>query len=221
MRTNLILLTGCWLVLGTWTSATENGAKKIDFSGSWVLTKSKTDQSSPASGMGGGRIGGRRSGGGTGGGGGYPGGGYPGGGRRGGRRGGEPDEAERFTDSAIVIEHSDHELKVTHKVDDPAGKERDLVQVFKLDGSESVNRALSQGGGELKSRTSWDKDKLVTLGTQQPAGADNAARVNIVIKQEMTLSKDGKTLTLKTSRSTPRGKVTTNETFTRQADEKK
>ncbi len=218
------MLASLLLFLGNWIWASEKGSKKIDFSGSWVLTKSKTDQSTPTSGLGGGGIGGaggRRGGGGTGGGGRYPGGGSPGGGRRGGGRGGDPGEAARLNDSSIVIEHSDSEIKVIHKVSDPAGKEQDFVQVFKLDGSESVNRALPPGGGELKSRTSWNKEKLVTLGSQQPSGSNDAARLNIVIKQELTLSKDGKTLTLKTSRSTPRGQITSTETFSRQAEEKK
>ncbi len=124
-------------------------------------------------------------------------------------------------DSAVFIEQSDSELKVTHKVNDAAGRERDFQQVFKLDGSESVNRALPQGGGELKSRTSWEKEKLVTLGTQEPAGSNNAAHASVVVKQELTLSKDGKTLTVKTRRSSARGQVTTTEVFARQAEEKK
>ncbi len=209
MKRNLILSAGLSLFLGTGMVASEKVQKIINFSGSWVLTKSKTEQSAPSSGLGGRSTGGRRTGGGTGGGGRYPGGGYPGGGRRGGDRGEDPSEGQMINDSAIFIKQSDGELKVTHKVNDAAGKERDFQQVFKLDGSESVNRALTQGGGELKSRTSWEKEKLVTLGTQEPAGSNNAARASVVVKQELTLSKDGKTLTVKTRRSSARGQVTT------------
>ncbi len=220
MKRNLILSAGLCLSLGTGMVASEKVQRKINFSGSWVLTKSKTDQSASSSGLGGRSMGGRRTGGGSGGGGRYPGGGYPGGGRRGSGRGEDPSEG-KINDSAIFIEQSDSELKVTHKVNDAAGKERDFQQIFKLDGSESVNRALSHGGGELKSRTSWQKEKLVTLGSQEPAGSNNAARASVVVKQELTLSKDSKMLTVKTRRSSARGQVTTTEIFTRQAVEKK
>jgi hypothetical protein len=122
-----------------------------------------------------------------------------------------------MTDSALVIDHTETELKVTHKVSNAGSDEPEFVQTFKLDGSESVN-PVPAGSGELRTRTSWDKGKLVTLGTQQPSGSNDAARLDIVVKQEFSLSKDGKTLTVKTSRTMTRGQVTTTQTFTRQTD---
>ncbi len=214
------------LFWGCMSWAVGKDQKKVNFSGTWILAKSKIDQA-PVGQMGrggmgrGGGGGGGRGGGGRGGGipgGGYPGGGYPGGGRSGGGRGGnDPGEASQVTDSDLVIDHTVTELKVTRKVNNASGGEREFVQIFKLDGSESVNPAPA-ASGELRTRTSWDKGKLVTLGTQQPSGSNDAARLDIVVKQEFSLSKDGKTLTVKTSRSMTRGQVTTTQTFTRQTD---
>ncbi len=221
MKRRLILFAGLSLLSGTWIWAAEKGSKNIDFSGSWVLTNSRTDQSHPTSGLGGGIGGTGGRGGGRYPGGGYPGGGSQGGGRRGAGRGEGPSETRVVTDSAIVIEQSEQEIKVIHKISEPTGQEGDFVQVFKLDGSESVNRALPPEGGELRTRTSWDKEKLVTLGTQQPSNSNDAARSDVVIKQELVLSKDGRTLTLKASRSTPRGQMTATETFARQSEVKR
>jgi hypothetical protein len=211
----LVAILGLFWGCVTW--AVGKDQKKVSFSGIWILAKSKVVQA-PVGQMGGrgmGRGGGR---GGGGRGGGIPGGGYPGGGRSGGGRGGnDPGEASQMTDSDLVIDHTETELKVTHKVSNAGGGEPEFVQIFKLDGSESVN-PVPTGSGELRTRTSWDKGKLVTLGTQQPSGSNDAARLDIVVKQEFSLSKDGKTLTVKTSRSGTRGQVATTQTFTRQTD---
>jgi hypothetical protein len=212
MKRILILL--AWLVLVgasiAWAEAAAQ--KRVDFSGTWVLQESKIEQSAPARGGAGGMG---RGGRGTRGGGGYPGGGR-GAGRTGGeRRGDNRGGIAPLMDSVLVIRQTESELHVTHTMSAGDGPARDFVQVFNLDGSESANPGIP-GGGEYRSRTSWDKLKLVTLGTMQPSGPDNAARLDIVIKEEFSLSKDGKTLTLKTSRS--RGvQVTTTEVFTRQA----
>lgn len=204
------------LLLGTLWAA-EKKTERAEFGGVWILAKSKVDQSSPVSGMGGMGGGGRRQSGPGGGGGRVPG-GNPGGGRRGGRGGEDPAELSTRSDSSLVIELSDTEFKVIHKVDNADGNGAQFVQTFRLDGSESVNRVQPRGS-ELRSRTSWEKGKLVTLGTQEPSGGgEEAARLVIVMKQEFSLSKDGKTLTVKTSRTTPRRKVTLLETFTRQSE---
>jgi hypothetical protein len=118
-------------------------------------------------------------------------------------------------DSQLVIDHTDSALKVTHKSSSSEGG-REYTETFLLDGSESVNPG-SSGGGEMRSRTSWDNNKLVTLGTQQMSRSGNAAS-DVVIKQELYLSKDGKTLTFKTSRTANGRSVSSEETFVRQTD---
>jgi hypothetical protein len=216
MKRAWILMLGFTLLASTIIVAAEKG-KKVNFSGTWILDQSKTDRGAVGGRGGMGRIGGGRGGsipggGRTGGGGRNPG-GSPTGGRRGG--GGNPAEIAQMKDASIVIEHSDSTLKVIHKVADSGEGPREYEQTFMLDGSESANR-MGARNAELKSRTSWEKDKLVTLGTMQPEGSGGMARSTIIYKQEMTLSKDGKTLTLKIRVTTPGEQITTTETFLRQ-----
>ena len=117
-----------------------------------------------------------------------------------------------------MIDHTDNALKVTHKTGGSEGG-REYTETFMLDGSESVNPG-SSGGGEMRSRTSWDNNKLVTLGTQQMSQSGGAAS-DIVVKQELSLSKDGKTLIFKTSRTSNGRSLTSEETLVRQADSAK
>jgi hypothetical protein len=217
MKRQAILFAVFGLCLGSVTWASQKVQKKANFSGTWVLKKVK-NSASPGSQPG--RGGGMRRGGG------YPGGGYPGGrtggggGQGGGRQGGGgagsiPGIGAPTEDSQLVIDHTDSALKVTHKSSSSEGG-REYTETFLLDGSESVNPGFS-GGGEMRSRTSWDNNKLVTLGTQQMSRSGGAAS-DVVIKQEFSLSKDGKTLTFKTSRTANGRSVSSEETFERQTD---
>jgi hypothetical protein len=210
--TPLIVLLVFWLGSITW--ATEKANKKVDYSGTWILDKSKTDRA-PTMQSGGGGSSGR---GGIGRGGRYPG-GRSGGGRTGGGRGDNlPGGANLLRVSMIVIEQTENELRVAHKTDDAGEGYAGFKQVFMLDGGESVNPGFP-AGGEMRSRTSWDKEKLVTLGTQKASGANIASE--IVVKQEFSLSKNGKTLTLKTTQSSARGGFTFKQVFVKQTDKPK
>jgi hypothetical protein len=213
MKRPAILLVVLGLCFGSVTWASEKVQKKANFSGTWVLKKVK-NSASPGSQPG--RGGGMRRGGG------FPGGGRTGGGGRqgGGRQGGEgtrsiPGMGVPTQDSLLVIGHTDSALKVTHKSSSSEGG-GEYTEIFLLDGTESVNPGFS-GGGEMRSRTSWDNNKLVTLGTQQMSRSASAAS-DVVIKQEFSLSKDGKTLTFKTSRTANGRSASLEETFDRQTD---
>ena len=212
MKKQAMLLLVFGLCLGSVTWASQKVQKKANFSGTWMLKKVK-NSTSPGSqpGRGGGmRRGGGYPGGRTGGGGGQ------GGGRQGGRGPGSiPGIGAPTEDSQLVIDHTDSVLKVIHKSSSSEGG-REYTETFLLDGTESVNPGFS-GGGEMRSRTSWDNNKLVTLGTQQMSRSGGAAS-DVVIKQELSLSKDGKTLTFKTSRRANGSSVSSEETFERQPD---
>jgi hypothetical protein len=199
MKLRVFMFVAFGLGFGMMAWAAQTGSKKVNFSGTWILAKTQTDQA-PAMQRGGGAMGrGRR----------LPGGGSPGGGRR----GNIPGSIDLPQGALIVIRQTEGELAITRRIDRPGDGEREFTQVFKLDGNESVNPS-SPGGGEIRSRTSWNKSKLMTLGTQtMPRGG---AAADIVIMQEFSLSKDGKTLTLKTSRTIARGKITSKDTYTRQ-----
>ena len=211
MKRQAILLAVLGLCFGSVAWASQKVPKKANFSGTWVLKKAKSS-ASPGSQPG--RGGGMRRGGG------YPGGGRTGGGggQGGGRQGGGgtgsiPDIGAPPGDAQLVIDHTDSALKVTHKTDSSEGG-REYTETFLLDGSESVNSGFL-GGGEIRSRTSWDNNKLVTLGTQQMNRSGRAAS-DIVIKQELSVTKDGKTLTFKTNRTANGRSVSSEETFERQ-----
>lgn len=202
-------------------------AQNVNFSGKWVLDKSE-GKFSPVS------AGGRGVGGGyPGGGGGYPGGGFPGGGFPGGRRGGGfPGGGGRYPgggggggypgsrtpspefgrgeekDLTLNIEQTATELKIARKWTSN-DKPQTLEQTFTLDGKETENPAPT--GGAIVTKSNWSKGTLVTEGTQQISMGDR--EVDLRIKEEYSLSKDGKTLTIKTTRKSAQGQMQTKQTF--------
>jgi hypothetical protein len=70
-----------------------------------------------------------------------------------------------------------------------------------LDGSESVNK---MGMGEAKSKAAWDGANLVITGKQ----AISTPQGDIEIDSKDVYSVSGSTLTLTTTRTTPRGENT-------------
>jgi len=145
-------------------------------------------------------------------GGGFPGGGGPGGtGRRGGAgRGTDPILA---IDLALDIEQSESAVTVTRRFTADGG-ERRIVQTFPLDGTLVTNPAAG-GRGELRSRVSWKKSKLVNVGNEETRGSGRAIRIGV--KEEFSLSNGGRRLVLKTTRSLPRGEMVTKHVFNREA----
>jgi len=111
-----------------------------------------------------------------------------GGGRGGGRGGG--------TASKLVIKQTAGDISIERTL--ASGAE---TVVFKLDGSESVNK---MGMGEAKSKTSWDGSNLVVTTQQQletPGGT-----FDITVKD--VYSVQGGVLTVTTTRTTGRGDTT-------------
>ncbi len=210
MKKRTVLLAAAGLLCGSVIWAAGKADKKVNFSGNWMLEKSETSR--PA--IGGGMMG--RGGTGIGRGGRPSGGRYPGGGRQDGGRGGEPRGGEQFKDSELSIEQTEGEFRIKHLAAAGEEGEREFAQIFRLDGSESVNPA-APGAAEIRSRTSWDKNKLVTLG-ELSLRSQNRAADAIVFKQEFSLSKDLKTLTVKTTRTRAGRTTTVKETFTRKLD---
>jgi hypothetical protein len=139
-------------------------------------------------------------------GGGYPGGGYPGGGRRagggddGGETGGEFPRGQ-MQDLRLEIVQTENDVQTTRRfaVD---GEDQTITQKFLLDGSESRNPG-SNGRGEFVSRSTWKNGKLVNTGTQN--SSTRGQSYSSTVKEEYSLSKDGKVLTIKTTRMNPRG----------------
>jgi hypothetical protein len=163
-------------------------AAGINFSGTWVRDKDKSDPP---------MMGGRGGGGGQ-----RPGGGGPGGG--GGR-------AMADAQITLVLKQTDNELSLTRKIT-AGGQERPPVeQKFTLDGKENTNTSQR---GELKSKSKWAKDKLVVEGTQKVTTPNGEFEMEI--KDEYSLSADGKVLTVSTTRTTPGGEQTSKQVYNKQ-----
>src|SRR5207247_3592228 len=131
-----------------------------------------------------------------------PGGGGAGGG---GGQGGPPD-------ITLVIRQTDNDLQITRKFS-RRGQERSVEQKFTLDGQENTNTGGMgrAGSGELKSKSKWNKDSLVIEGTQKVSSPRGDFEVQV--KEEFSLSADGKTLTVHTTRNTPMGENTMKQVF--------
>ncbi len=211
----------CVAAVAVFLGAALAAAQTVNFSGTWVLDKSKSD---PLLGEG---LGGLRGG---------PGGGFPGGrggmgggmpGGRGGAgggvpgaRGGAPGERGDMAglrnlqnaDITLEIQHTEKEIQVV-RVFKLEEREQSHTQVLKLDGSASVNPAFL-GRGEVKSKATFKSGKITNNSDQKistPLG-----EMTISTKEEFTLSKDGQTLTVKTTRITDMGEMTSKQVFTKQ-----
>ncbi len=146
------------------------------------------------------------------GGGGYPGGGttrggggYPG-------RGGQAPAANMPSEPAdltLAITQSPTGIKIERKWTRD-GNEQTVVQNFSFDGSESRNRD-DLGRGELSTKGKWHKRTLVIDGSEQVLVGSRD--VDMHFKEEFSLSKDGKALTVKKTRQLPAGLVTVKQTF--------
>jgi hypothetical protein len=88
--------------------------------------------------------------------------------------------------------------------------EEPIIQTFSLDGKENTNPD-DRGRGEFKSKAKWGKSNLVIEGVQRSSfgGRDLEMR----LKEDLSLSKDGRVLTIKTSITTPNGPITVKQTF--------
>jgi hypothetical protein len=83
---------------------------------------------------------------------------------------------------------------------------------YKLDGSESTNPGMR--GGESKSTAKWDGKSLVIETTATFDGPNGSMTVKT--KEVRTLSDDGKTMTVTTTRDTQQGTRTSKTVFDKQ-----
>ena len=119
------------------------------------------------------------------------GGGRGGGGRRGGGRGGR---GGLMAETLVISQNA---ASIT--VEQQSGDQSRTIE-YALDGSETT---VEVGNGTLTVSASWDGAVLVTEGTQSiETGRGN---FSFDITERRTLSSDGQTLTLETTRVTPRG----------------
>jgi len=110
----------------------------------------------------------------------------------------------------LVIRQSGNDLQIIRKISMGADERPPVEQKFTLDGKECTN-PLGGRGGTLTAKAKWNQDTLVIEGTQKMSTPNGD--FDIDIKNEYSLSADGKTLTLVSTRSTPQGDTTTKQIF--------
>ena len=149
-------------------------AAQSDFSGTWLLDKSKSDTQQLLQG-----------------------------------RPGKAGNARRAAvdlstaEQKLIVSQTEAEITVERMVLMGA-QERGLRQTFRLDGTQTTNQAAGRQG-ELKSKAKWKEDVLVIDGTQKVNSQRGQSEISL--KEEWSLSDDGKVLTIKTTRSTARGRA--------------
>jgi hypothetical protein len=101
----------------------------------------------------------------------------------------------------LIISHHEPELKIRRKfiLD---GHERTQEPIYYTDGRGETNPAMMVDQF-IKSKTKWDKRKLVTKSSLKTSMRGNMIYTDAMEKWE--LSPDGKTLIVTTSTTTPRG----------------
>ncbi len=95
-------------------------------------------------------------------------------------------------DLTLVINQRDEEVQITRRFKDINLKAQEIIQKFALDGSQNSNPA-SNGHGVFLSTSAWKNGELVNLGRQIDGN------YKMIVKEEYSISKNGKRLTIKTS----------------------
>ena len=117
---------------------------------------------------------------------------------RGGRGGGGRGGRGRLMAETLVISQTAASVTVEQQSDDQS---RSIE--YALDGSETT---VEVGNGTLTVTANWDGAVLVTEGTQSiETGRGN---FTLDLTERRTLNSDGRTLTIETTRGTPRGSQT-------------
>ena len=129
----------------------------------------------------------------------------------GGRRGGGGQQGP--TDVTLIVKQTDNELTVTRKIN-MGGEERTSEAKYTLDGKENSNPGFGRGGGQVLSKTKWDKDKLVTTGKRKVNFQGNEFESET--QEVRSLSADGKTMTVETTTTTPQGDRTGKQVYNKQ-----
>ena len=118
--------------------------------------------------------------------------------------GGRPGGGGQMGDVIVTIKQTADTLTIEQKM----GEMGTRTMNYKLDGSESVNPGMR--GGEAKSTTKWDGDKLVTDTTQTMTGPNG--EMTMKSKDVRSLDPDG-TMHVEVTRETPRGTSTSKLVF--------
>jgi hypothetical protein len=116
------------------------------------------------------------------------------------------------TEVFLVVVHKDPELKMTRRAN-VGGREQVVMMTYYTDGRGEVNPRVI-GGGEIKSKTKWDKAKVVSSSSTSFNGP-RGETLYIDISEKRELSADGNTLTLTMSISSPQGVQVIKQVYSR------
>jgi hypothetical protein len=182
-----------WVLSAALATAASAGEKRSDFGGTWVLVPEKSEMEQVRPGLRNIRV-----------------------------TGGpvtttgsapeplpDPSPAGFITDLRLEITQAEDRIRVVRRFT-LEGRMDLVTQEFTFDGGRCLNVA-SDGRGEFASRSEWKKGKLLNSGTQTIA--DGAAREEHNVREEFSLSRNRKTLTVKTLIATPRGLVKLKQVF--------
>jgi hypothetical protein len=123
----------------------------------------------------------------------------------------EPQE-DRIDNLTLAIVQTDGEVQITRRFR-LGGQDRTIIQKFALDGSQCFNLS-SDGLGQLVSRTHWNKGKLIHTGIETLM--ERQEENEISVKEEYSISKDGKQLAIISMSVTSQGTTTLKQNFHRQ-----
>jgi hypothetical protein len=132
----------------------------------------------------------------------------------GGRRGGDPGAAPADVSITLEIKQSPDEV-IINRIMTGGGNERPpLALKFALDGKESKNPS-GRGRGEFTAKAKWAGGKLTVDGKQTMPTPNGDVEINL--KDEYSVSDDGKFLTYTSTRTGRQGEPrTTKQVYTKQ-----
>jgi hypothetical protein len=123
--------------------------------------------------------------------------------------GGQAPGAGMGGDVTITVTQTAAELKIDRET--PAGR---MSSTYALDGT-TESKNTGPRGGETRSKSHWDGEKLLTEGQQTMNGPDGPTTVDF--KEVRRLDNDGKNMVVETTRTSARGTQTRKTVFTRKS----
>jgi hypothetical protein len=114
--------------------------------------------------------------------------------------------------SPLVIQQSETEMEIS-RITNANGKEIPIIDKYKTDGSENVSMVQvpnSPDPVKVVTRATLNKNKFVVIMASSTSQGKNE------VKREYSLSKDGKTLTLNTTNTGPKGQLVQKQVYQKQ-----
>lgn len=113
------------------------------------------------------------------------------------------------TPRSLEIVHNGEGIQITRTLEGQDGQTRQVVMNYSSDGKE-VENTMGQGGS-FKVKSKWDGAALVSsysISRETPQGSFTIETI-----EKLSLSEDGKSLTIETTRKSQRGEFVTKHVF--------